>query len=394
LQKRKKKHHLYSAICHAKPSWTACEFPWTNLEGWLTFVPYISSFSDLLKPMTKEQRDPVDLKKELSYIQKVWRTAAIVVLVVCAVLMMHLAFNVLLMVLAGSLIAIYFHGLGDLLQRTLRMPRKYAVALSVGGTFLLLLLILWFMGEKVQVQIAELTNTLPTTVDAAKNQLNSSLLGKKLMDNFTGDNAPNLTHTLQTFFSSSFGMLGDLYVIIFLAIFFTASPGLYKNWIMLLIPKPGKAIGSHIMDRITVSLKGWLKSMIISIIAISMFIAAGLSIVSIPLALVLGLIAGLLKLVPNFGALLAMIPGVLIGLTISPETAIIVAAIYIVSQSIVGNVITPLVQKKMINLLPALTFISQILMGSFSGALGIILAVPLLAILDILVDEFYVKKIN
>jgi len=64
----------------------------------------------------------------------------------------------------------------------------------------------------------------------------------------------------------------------------------------------------------------------------------------------------------------------------------------IISQSIVGNVITPPVQKKMINLPPALTFISQILMGVFSGALGIILAVPLLAILNILVDEFYSKK--
>jgi predicted PurR-regulated permease PerM len=284
--------------------------------------------------------------------------------------------------------------LGDLLQRTLHIRRKFAMTISVGGTFILLSLTLWFTGNKIQAQVAELSSTFPQIVNSAKARINNTAIGQKILDNFTGDNAPDLTHTIQGFFSTSFGMLGDLYVIIFLAIFFTASPELYKNWIMMLVPKPNKEMGNHIIDRITFSLKGWLKSMIISIVAIAIFISAGLSIISIPLALVLGLITGLLKLIPNFGSLLAMIPGVLLGLTISPETAVIVAAIYIVSQSIVGNIITPLVQKKMINLPPALTFISQILMGIFSGALGIILAVPLLAILDILVDEFYVKKIN
>jgi len=81
-------------------------------------------------------------------------------------------------------------------------------------------------------------------------------------------------------------------------------------------------------------------------------------------------------------------------LTIGGGTAVIVSLLYIVSQTIVANIVTPLIQKRMINLPPALTLISQLIMGTLSGALGIILAVPLLAILVILVDELYVKKIN
>jgi predicted PurR-regulated permease PerM len=60
----------------------------------------------------------------------------------------------------------------------------------------------------------------------------------------------------------------------------------------------------------------------------------------------------------------------------------------------VSNIISPIIQKKMIRLPPALTLISQLIMATLSGALGIILAVPLLAIIIILVDELYVKKIN
>jgi len=129
-------------------------------------------------------------------------------------------------------------------------------------------------------------------------------------------------------------------------------------------------------------------------VLVFILIGVGLSIMSIPVALVLALLTGLLKLIPNFGSLAAMIPGVLLALTISTNTAIIVALIYIVSQTIVSNIVTPLIQKKMINLPPALTILSQVLMGTLSGVLGIILAVPLLAIVFILVDELYVKKIE
>ena len=92
--------------------------------------------------------------------------------------------------------------------------------------------------------------------------------------------------------------------------------------------------------------------------------------------------------------LTVMVPGVLIALTISTNTAVGVSLIYIASQTIVSNIVTPLIQKRMINLPPALTLISQLIMGTMSGALGIILAVPLLSILVILVDELYVKQIK
>jgi predicted PurR-regulated permease PerM len=132
----------------------------------------------------------------------------------------------------------------------------------------------------------------------------------------------------------------------------------------------------------------------ISMVMLIILIPIGLSVMGIPLALVLGLLAGLLVIVPNFGSFIAMIPGVLLALTISTDTAIIVALIYIGVQTLVQNIIAPVIQKKMINLPPALTIIGQLTMGVLGGAMGIIMAVPALAIVMILVDEIYVKKIN
>ena len=333
-------------------------------------------------------------KKELSYIDKVWQTVAIVALLVVFILIARVAFNVLLMALAGSLMAVYFHGLGDLIQRNTKLSRKFAMTISVAGTIIILGLLFWFIGAKIQSQVTQLSNTLPHTVNTAKAKLNESLVGQKVLESFSGGNSNKLYDTVQTFFNTSFGVLGDLYIIMFLGIFFTASPSLYKDGIMVLVPADKKPVATRIIDRISLALKGWLKGMLLSMVLITILIAVGLTVIGIPVAMVLGLITGILEIIPNFGPLIAMIPGVLLGLTMGGGTAVIVALLYIVSQTIVANIVTPLIQKKMINLPPALTLISQLIMGALSGALGIILAVPLLAMLIIMVDELYVKKMD
>lgn len=340
--------------------------------------------------MTKQHPSP----KETSYTHKVWQTVAIVALLVVVILIARVAFNVLLMVMAGALIATFFHGFGDVIQRYTRLGRRPAMIMAVAGSFALLGLLLWFMGTTIQHQVAELSDKLPNTVNNVKAKMATSPIGHKILESLSGDNSQKLMSTAQSFFSTSFGVIGDIYIIMFLGIFFTSSPSLYKNGILVLVPAAHKEKGKHIMNRISLSLKGWLKGMMISMVLVTILISLGLTIIGLPVAMVLGLITGILELVPNFGSVVAMIPGVLLGLTISTNTGIIVALLYITSQTITANIVNPLIQKKMINLPPALTLISQLIMGAISGALGIILAVPLLAITIILVDELYVQTID
>ena len=344
--------------------------------------------------MTTNQPKNQRTKADLSYTQKVWQTVAIVALLVVAILIARVAFNVVLMVMAGTLISTYFHGLGDLIERKTKLKRRFAMLISVIGSIAILGVLLWFMGTKIQQQVTELSSTLPHTISNVKAKLSTSPIGQKILDSTAGDNSQKMMSTAQSFFSTSFGVIGDMYIIMFLSIFFTANPNLYKNGILLLMPKEKKPLGEHIMNRISLSLKGWLKGMMVSMVLVTVLISVGLTIIGMPVAMVLGLITGILELVPNLGSLLAMIPGVLLALTVSTKTGVIVALLYITSQTITANIVNPLIQKKLIKLPPALTLISQLIMGALSGALGIILAVPLLAIVIILVDELYVKKIN
>src|SRR5579864_7298769 len=109
--------------------------------------------------------------RELSYVLKVWQTVAIIALLVISILIVRVAFNVLLMAMAGSLIAVYFHGLADMIERRTKMKHRIAMIISIAGSFVLIGLLLWFIGSKIVTQVGELNNTLPHTISTAKAKL-------------------------------------------------------------------------------------------------------------------------------------------------------------------------------------------------------------------------------
>ncbi|MEP6611327.1 MAG: AI-2E family transporter [Mucilaginibacter sp.] len=344
--------------------------------------------------MPNENPLPPKIKRELSYAEKVWYAVGIVAVVAILILIARVAFGILLMALAGCLISVYFHGLGDIIERKTKWRRWVCMLISIGGSFIILGFLFWFMGSKIQAQVSQLSDTLPHTISNAKLKLAETPLGRKVLEATSGGNSDKIFATAGKFFSTSFGILGNMYIILFLGIFFTANPSLYKDGLILLIPPNQKDLARNIINRTSLSLKGWLKGTMISMVLLSILMPIGLSIMGIPLALVLGLLAGILVIVPNFGSLAAMIPGVLLALTIGTDTAIIVALIYIGVQTLVQNIIAPIIQKKMINMPPALTIIGQLVMGVLGGAMGIIMAMPALAVMMIFVDEMYVKRIN
>ena len=332
------------------------------------------------------------IKRELSYTLKVWQTTAIVCLSLITILFVRVAFNILLMTFMGVLIAVYFHGLADLIARKTKINLKFSLFISITGTIILLNAMIWIIGSTVQQQAAQLSHTLPQMISTAKIKLAGSAAGQQMLGYTSGDNSKKLLDTAGTFFSSSFGVIGDLYIIVFLGIFFTADPHLYKDSLLAIL-LPGQEIdGGLIWNRISTALKAWIKTKLISMVLITIVVALGLMIIGLPGTLVLGLIAGLLDIIPNFGPVIAMIPGVLLGLMISPQVAVIASLIYVACQTIVGSIFMPLIQKKMINIPPAITMVSQLVMGVICGLMGIILAVPILLVLAIIVDELYIKK--
>lgn len=329
----------------------------------------------------------------LSYSKKVWIKGSTYALIIILVLFFKATFSVFLLILAGSLIAIFFRGLSGVICRKTGWKENTCLAVSVIGSLLLILTIFWLIGAKVQGQIAQLTETLPKTVENAKAQLSRTTIGREIVEKVSSPETMKTAQRLAgSIFRSTFGVFGDLYIILFLGIFFTVSPRVYIHGIIQLIPKKGQKKAHEVFEVIGDNLKKWLKGQIFSMTVVMVLTSIGLVIVGIPLWLALAIIAGILNFIPNFGPLIAMVPAVLVALLQGPATAAIVAGMYIVIQVIESNFITPMVQQRLINTPPALIIMAQLLISPLTGGWGIVLATPLMVIVLIVVQEVYIKE--
>jgi predicted PurR-regulated permease PerM len=328
-----------------------------------------------------------------NFVRRVFTITGIVALVVVVLWIIKVTFNIFLLLLAGSLIAIYFHGFANLIQRLTKLNRKLSMAISIILSLILVVGFFWFSGNRIQNQITELQETLPSTIENFEQKLNDSPIGQQAIEKINSPGSKEkLEQVFSTFFSSTFGLLGDIYVVLVLGLFFTASPSVYKNGIVKLIPKKSKKEAEKLLERIATTLTKWLKGQLLAMLVVAVLTAIGLTILGMPMAFALALIAGVLNFIPNFGPIIAMIPAVLIGFTIDTTTAILVAALYIVVQVIESSFVTPQIQKKMINMPPAIIIIAQLFMGVLTGGWGLVLATPLVAILIVVVEQLYIEK--
>ncbi|MFC5283004.1 AI-2E family transporter [Pedobacter alpinus] len=327
------------------------------------------------------------------YTNKVWATVGIVALSLILLLVLEATFNVFLLIFAGILIAVFFTGLSSLIHRKSKWNKKVCVSISILGSLLLIVGFFWLVGAQINTQLEELTETIPKTISNAQRQLEGSSVGDKLIKEVTSDeSAQKMKDFAGKFFSSTFGVFGDIYVILFIGIFITVAPDTYISGFVSLIPEKGKNKAKTIFQALGQQLRNWIKGTMLSMFVVFVLTAIGLAIMGMPLWLVLALLAGLLSFIPNFGPILALIPAVLVALMQSPQTALWVVGLYMLIQFIESNFITTLIQKKMVNISPALIIASQLILGSLTGSWGLILSMPLTVVLIVLIQRLYIDK--
>lgn len=186
-----------------------------------------------------------------------------------------------------------------------------------------------------------------------------------------------------------FETLGNVVVIILLGLLLATQPMLYRNGLLSFVPKRYATEAGSLADDVGETLRRWLLGQLVTMSAIFIVTAVGLTLLGIPGAIVLGFIAGFLSFIPNIGAVLA---GVLIVLASLGSGWPIVAGafgLYLMVQFLEGNILTPLIQRQAIDIPPATLFAAQIFLGFLFGLWGLALALPLIAIVNVVLKHFY-----
>jgi predicted PurR-regulated permease PerM len=333
--------------------------------------------------------------KKYSFVQKVWITGGIFALLAVILLLLKTTFSVLLLILAGALIAVFFRGVSEFIGNKTGWSSGITMTISVAGTILFIAGIGWLIGAEIQSQLSQLSNTLPSTYEDAKSYLDQSWLGQEILERWSSTRSSGkLNEVVSRFFRTTFGLLGDVYVILLIGAYLTAAPYLYTKGIRKLVPPNGRQKADDVLDHLGTSMKQWLTGKIFAMFVVFVLTAIGLKIMGMPMWLALAIIAGFLNFIPNFGPLVAMIPAVLVALSQGPQTAFFVVGLYLLVQFLESNLITPKVQQRLTSVPPALIISSQLIVATFAGIWGIILATPIILIVIILVKDLYVKRIE
>lgn len=148
----------------------------------------------------------------------------------------------------------------------------------------------------------------------------------------------------------------------------------------------------ELLLRIETGLGGWIRGEIILCTIIGVAIYIGLISLSIPYAVPLAIIGGLLEAVPNIGPTVSMIPAAIVGFTISPLHGGAVILLYFLIQQLENNLIVPFVMRKVVGLNPVVTIISLMIGLKLGGPLGAILAIPLVITGQVLLPYLYKNR--
>jgi predicted PurR-regulated permease PerM len=218
----------------------------------------------------------------------------------------------------------------------------------------------------------------------------------------------NLLNTLSVQLATAVGQFGvtvlpvlggvadtilSILIVIFLSIYLLADPQMHQEGLIRLFPMWYRYRVREIFARLDFTLRGWLRATLISMAFVGLSTWLGLALLGIEQAVALGVLAGLLSFIPNFGPIIALIPSVAVGILQTPESVgWIVVIIYGVSF-VQSQIFTPILVAGSIKLPAVLVLLGQIIAGAFLGFLGIMLAVPITAILMVLVQEVYIKDI-
>jgi predicted PurR-regulated permease PerM len=166
-----------------------------------------------------------------------------------------------------------------------------------------------------------------------------------------------------------------------------------QRYALAFLPAERRAGARATWNAIETRLGLWVRGQLILMASIGVATGVAYTLLGVPSALLLALIAGLSEAIPIVGPLIGAIPAILVAATVSPELAIVVAGVYVLLQAIEGNVLVPIVMRNAIGLSPFLVIVSLLAGAAVGGILGALLAVPVVALVEVILERLQARAV-
>lgn len=295
----------------------------------------------------------------------------------------------------------------------IRVGRGLAIALTLVGFIVLLVTSTLLVLPTLVPQFVSIgTEVLPAGVDRAVSwwesgeafqqypwletmfqdvTLNESVINQALGQ--IGGALSELGGSVLPFVGGVANALLSFLIILFLSLYFLAEPRVYIDRIIRITPISYRGRMEEILVKMDAAVRSWLEITAVSMLVAGVGTALGLTLLGVDEAIALGVLAGFASFIPNFGPLIALIPALAVGIVAMPENLVWIVVIIYGISFLQSQVVAPLLANESMNLPPVFVLVGQIIFGVFFGFLGVMFAVPLTALLLLLVDEVYVRDV-
>lgn len=308
------------------------------------------------------------------------------------ILMLLILPGTLLTVFAGLLLAVLIRSCGAWTGRRLSLGPTWGVTI-----FLVAFLVLLIVGgaaaaPAISDQVDQLWRQIPDAVEKLRSRVESYAWGEQLVNRIQSGGIWSSASggVVTSAVSSAFGSVGNAVLLLFIGLYGAFDPGTYRNGFVRLFAPSIRPRVEVVLSNCVETLRSWLAAQSIAMAVVGVLTGIGLWLVGIPLALGLGLIAGLLAFIPNVGPVLAASTGLLLAAPDGVNTVLVVLGIYVGVQMLESYVVTPAVQQEKVSLPPVLVIVSQLAFGALFGLIGLAMATPLTALILRLTSDLYV----
>lgn len=327
-----------------------------------------------------EFRDPL-VRAEL-------KKAAVWIGAVVAVGLVVLLIQPLLLIFGGLVIASMLDGGVRLLGRVLPIGRPWRLLIVTLGVTAFLVATFWLTGVQVTEQAQQLWVTLQGQFERVSAWAASFGFTPGRADlKSLAERALGSVGMITSYAIGALGALTSLFMMLIIGLFVAMEPDLYGRGLQWMVPTRNRAEFALTLQRMGVTMRRLLAGRLLGMVVQGAATWAALALGGVPMALLLGILTGILAFIPNIGAVISGVLMVAVGFSDGTEAGIWAIGTYFIIQTLDGYVLSPMVARATVDMPPALTLSTQILSGSLLGLLGLALADPLTAMAKVALER-------
>jgi len=307
--------------------------------------------------------------------------------------------DILLLVFIAILLAVYLSAVTDWLERRFKLARWAGLTIAVVATVAAVTVVGVLLVPPVIDQTQALVGGLPETLTKIQNVLAGwasqypVLRRTQLADPSSGLVAGLVNDTTDFLRGSLLPYVrgaGKLFIegasVVVMALYLARAPNQYRDGLISLIAPQHRPIAARVFQDMAATLRAWVVGQLIAMTVLAMLTAIGLWILGVPFWLAFGIFTGLVAVVPFFGTLVStLLPALFMVATGDWLKVVLVIALGVLVHVFEANFIVPRIMQRRLALPPVLTIAGVLIMGTLLGAIGLIVAVPILAVTLVLV---------